>query len=69
MSLELKDVRAKLDPDAHRKLSAIAVATEREMGDLIREAVDHFIAMELRKAHAGKLLLKILKDQGVGGEG
>jgi predicted transcriptional regulator len=68
MSLELKDVRAKLDPEAHRKLSAIAVATEREMGDLIREAVDLFIAKEIRKAHAGKLLLKILKDEGFNGE-
>lgn len=68
MSLEPKDVRAKLDPEVHRKLSAIAVTQQRDMGDLLREAVDQFIAEEIRKAHLGKLLLRVLGEQGTGGE-
>jgi len=62
VALELKDVRAKLDPETHRKLSAIAITQEREMADLIRDAVDQFIALEIRKAHAGKRLLKVLNE-------
>ena len=68
MALELKDVRAKLDPEAHRKLSAIAITHDRDMGDLIREAVDLYIAEEIRKAHVGKVLLRTLSIQGVDGE-
>ena len=69
MALDLKDVRAKLDPDAHRKLSAIAITHNREMGELIRAAVDLYIAEEIRKAHAGKLLLRTLNIQGMDGDG
>lgn len=65
MALELKDVRAKLDPEAHRKLSAIAITHEKDMGDLIREAVDRYIADEIKKAHVGRLLLRALNDQGL----
>ena len=69
MALELKDVRAKLDPEAHRKLSAIAVTQEREMADLIRDAVDQFIVSEIRKAHAGRRLLRVLNaDEGMDGD-
>lgn len=68
MALELKDVRAKLDPEAHRILSALAISTGRDMGDLFRDAVDLYITDEIRKAHAAKVFLRMLGSEGTAGE-
>ena len=68
MALDLKDVRAKLEPDAHRKLSALSFATGRDMGDLFRDAVDLYIKDEIRKAHAAKVFLRMLGSEGTDGD-
>lgn len=68
MALELKDIRGKVDSDTHRRLSAIAISQGRKIDDLFREAIELFIKEEIRKAHEGKVLLRILGDEGAGGE-
>jgi predicted DNA-binding protein len=68
MALELKDVRAKLDPEMHEELSALAAAKGREMGELLREAVQLYLADENRKAHEYKIFLRMKSVQGVDGE-
>jgi hypothetical protein len=66
MALEFKEVRALIDADTHSKLWGIAAAQERGMNELLRDAVDLFIAEEIRKAHVA---IKTLRALGVHGNG
>ena len=67
MAEELQDVRAKLSSQAHKDLSALAQAKGRDMGELLREAVDFYLADETRKAHEYKVFLRIKNVQGADG--
>jgi hypothetical protein len=64
VSEELKDLRAKVSPQAHMDLCALAHATNRDVGELLREAVDKYLADENRKAHEYKLFLRMKTAQG-----
>jgi hypothetical protein len=68
MAEDLKDVRAKLDPQVHADLSALATAKRTTPGDLLREAVLMYLADEERKAHEYKVFLRIKNGQGSSGE-
>jgi hypothetical protein len=67
MAEELRDVRAKLSSQAHEDLSALAQAKGRDMGDLLREAVELYLADETRKAHEYKVFLRMKSVQGADG--
>lgn len=67
MAEDLKDVRAKLGSQAHEDLAALAHAKGRDMGDLLREAVQLYLADETRKAHEYKVFLRMKSVQGIDG--
>lgn len=67
MAKATEEISTKFTFEAKGRLKAIAQSRDCDMQDLIREAVDHFIAEEIRKAHAGKVLLRLLKDEQVEG--
>jgi hypothetical protein len=68
MADELEDVRAKIDSQSHKDLSALALAKKVGMGDLLREAVELYLADETRKAHEYKVFLRMKSVQGIDGE-
>jgi predicted transcriptional regulator len=54
---------AKISFSMKRKLGAIAQARETSEQDIIREALEHFITDEVKRAHSGKRLLAILRGR------
>lgn len=64
MSLERKDIRAKLDHEAHAKLRAICDAEGVDMGEWIEQQLLPVIE---RKVHAAMMLTDALQRQGITG--
>lgn len=64
---ELRDVRAKLGSQAHEDLAALAQAKGRDMGELLREAVELYLIDEVRKAHEYTVFLRMKSVQGRSG--
>lgn len=68
MAEDLQDVRAKISRQAHEELTALSQATGREMGELLRQAVEIFIAGERQKAHEYSLFLRMMRPKGNSGD-
>ena len=66
MSLERKDIRAKLDPDMHAKLKAICDTDEIDMGEFI-EAV--LVPVIEKRVHDAIVLAQALQRAGINGSG
>jgi hypothetical protein len=64
MSLDRKDIRAKLDPDAHAKLRAICDAEGVDMGEWIEAQL--LPAIE-KRVHAAMVIAGALQRQGITG--
>lgn len=60
----LKDVKAYITPQAHKDLSALAHAKGCHIGELLRAAVDLYLADENRKAHEYSLFLRMKSVKG-----
>jgi hypothetical protein len=60
----LKDVKANISSQAHKDLSALAHAKGCHIGELLRAAVDFYLADEMRKAHEYKVFLRMQSVQG-----
>lgn len=64
MSLERQDVRAKLDPDMHRALSAICNAR----GVTVAEFIEGLLVPEIRRlVHEAKVIVSGLPASGTSG--
>ena len=68
MAEELRDCRFKLAPQADDDMAALAAAKGCEKAELLREAVDLYLADENRKAHEYRVFLRMRTVQGVVGE-
>lgn len=66
MSLDRKDIRAKLDPDAHAQLRAICEIDGLDMGDFIEAALLPVIA---KRVHDAIELAARLQRAGISGSG
>lgn len=62
---ELRDVKANITSQAHKDLSALAHAKGCHMGELLRAAVELYLADETRKAHEYKVFLRMRSVQGI----
>ncbi len=66
MSIDRKDVRAKLDPEIHAQLRAICEIDGVDMGDFIEAALLPVIA---KRVHDAMLLANALQRLGTSGSG
>ena len=64
MSLERKDIRAKLDPDTHAQLKAICDVDGVDMGDFIEACV---LPVVQKRVHDAMVLTDALQRQGITG--
>ena len=64
MSLERKDIRAKLDPDMHARLRAICDVDNIDMGEFIEAAL---IPVIEKRVHDAMMLATELLRQGIAG--
>ena len=66
MSLERQDVRAKLDADTHRALTAICSAR----GVTVAEFIEGLLVPEIRRlVHEAKVIVAGLPDTGISARG
>lgn len=65
MSLERKDIRAKLDPDMHAKLRAICETDGLDMGLYIEQVL---IPVIEKRVHDAMMLANALQAQGITGK-
>lgn len=66
MSLERQDVRAKLDPEMHRALTAICNAD----GCTIAEFIERLLVVEIeRQVHRASLITAEIPGRGISGKG
>ncbi len=68
MAGDTKEVRFELNADKHQQLSALSLATDRPMRDLMSDAVDLLIDAHVKKAHEGIRFLRMLGSKGVDSE-
>lgn len=64
MSLDRKDIRAKLDPDMHAKLKAICDVDEIDMGDFIEQCL---VPVIKKRVHDASVLAAKLQRLGMAG--
>ena len=64
MSLERKDIRAKLNPERHAQLKAICDVDQVDMGDFIEACLLPVIE---KRVHDAMMLTEALQRQGVAG--
>lgn len=65
MATELRDFRGKITDETYFALQAQSRAFERDMADIVREILHDWA---LHKIHEAKVLNRLLKEQGLGGE-
>lgn len=66
MSLDLKDLRAKITPEADAALEARAASTGKEKAEIVRELLHEWALSQIQMA---KLLDRRLKAEGFSGIG
>lgn len=65
MSLERKDIRAKLDPDMHRALTVIADAEHMDIGELIERELVRIIR---ERVHVATVIAEETQHLGILGK-
>lgn len=65
MSLERKDIRAKLDPDMHRALTVIADAEHLDIGELVERVL---VQMIRDRVHAATVIAEETAGLGILGK-
>lgn len=68
MSVELKDIRAKVTPETLAVLSAIADANEKELSEFIREILSDRAERFLRAARLADRRMKVEGGLGILGD-
>jgi hypothetical protein len=66
VSLERKDVRAKLDPDMHEALTALCEAEEIDLGVFVERELVRVIK---QRVHAATVIVERLARRGKAGSG
>jgi predicted HicB family RNase H-like nuclease len=61
MSLERKDIRAKLDPDMHEALAALCEAEEIDLGEFVERELVRVIK---QRVHAATVIVERLARRG-----
>lgn len=64
MSLELRDLRAKVDVETDCWLTAMARSTNRDKGAIVREILHEHASQHLR---ASKIAARLLEVEGIAG--
>ena len=64
MSVDLKDLRAKVTPETDAVLEGIARATGRDRSEIVREVLHRWAASEIDKA---SMVHRMLKAEGLPG--
>ena len=62
---DLIDVRSKVSPRTHAVLTAISLATGKDIAELVREIADIWAES---KVHEATLIQRVLKGEGLAGE-
>ncbi len=65
MSLERKDVRAKLRPDVHAAMTVVADADGLDHGEWIERLIEREV---MRRVHAATLIAKAAERLGISGK-